>query len=455
MTGTRSAPRALLPRPLSPHAPRRLVLAFLALGPAACGAGAGDGSVTAAVDTVDGVERLSYAAEPGPRLDWSTDTVAVLGDAFAEDAYQFNNVRSDGLGGDDAGHLYVLDSQGKRVLEYGPDGGHRATHGRAGEGPGELSQPMGLEVGPGDTVWVSDFSNRRITGLPSGGGDPVSIPFEEGAGIPSPRMAVLEDGFILRFSPLFNFRRDGSGQMRMSRGGQDEEAGPARPLLPVVRMTRGLDPVDTLWTSPEPPMDMVQLEAAGRFMVAMMSREFYPGLQWDAFSDGGIVVSDSAGYVLRLVDAGGTVRRIIRRDPPPREATEADREAARQRVRDEATGGGGVRIGGGGPDEETQRRLLEQRLEKMTFAELIPRVVALRVDRSDRIWVGVSEETPDEVARIDLYDRTGELIGELRDFPMPDVFLAGDRIGVLREDELDVQQVVVMRVDGAGALAEL
>lgn len=421
-----------------------LIIAFTALAPAGCG-DTGPDRIEVAVDTVDGVERLTYAAEPATALDWSVDTVAVLGDAFAEDAYQFNNVAAGGLASDDAGNLYVLDRQGGRILKYAPDGSHLATVGRQGGGPGELSQPIALSVGPGDTIWVSDFSNSRFTGYPQDGDDPRTIAFPENAGIPGQRLATYGDGFITMFRPLLGISRSG-GRMQMTRIGQEAaDSGP--PMLPVLRLTRSLEPVDTLWSTPEPPMDMVQLEAAGNIMVTMMSREFYPDFQWAGFSDGGIVVSDSAAYVLRLLDPGGNLVRTIARGPAPRATTEADREGARQRVRDESQGAG-VRIGGGGgPDEETRDRILQQRLEKMTFAELIPRIVDLRVDPADRIWVAVSEDTPDEADRIDIYDRDGSLLGELRDFPFPDVFMTADRIGVLRADELDVQQVVILDVN--------
>lgn len=418
----------------------------LALVLAACDDTAPD-RVEAAVDTVDGVVQLTYPAEPAAALDWSLDTVAVLGDAFAEDAYQFNNVSAGGLASDDAGNLYVLDRQGGRVLKYAPDGSHLATVGRQGEGPGELSQPIALSVGPGDTIWVSDFANSRMTGFPQDGDEPRTIPFAENAGIPGQRLATLDDGFITMFRPLFGFSRGSGGRMEMTRVGQDEDVDSGPPMLPVLRLTRSLEPVDTLWSAPEPPMDMVQLEAANRVMVTMMSREFYPEFQWAGFSDGAVVISDSAAYVLRVLGPDGTVARTIVRAPAPRPTTEADRERARQRVRDESGQGGGVRIGGGGPDQETQDRILQQRLEKMTFADVIPRVVGLRVDPASRIWVGVSEDTPDEVDRIDIYDRRGTLLGELRDFPFPDVFLTADRIGVLRSDELDVQQVVILDVN--------
>ena len=182
-------------------------------------------------------------------------------------------------------------------------------------------------------------------------------------------------------------------------------------------------------------------------MVTMVSREFWPDFMWDEFADGSVAVSDTASYLVHTVTADGTPTRVLAREPAPRAATEDDREAARQRVRDQAEEGLSVRIGGSGPDEETSRRLLEQRLENMTFAELIPRITDLSIDPLGRIWVGVSEDIAGETARIDVYDRDGRLVGEVRGVPFPDVFLGADRIGVLRRDDLDVQQVVILELE--------
>lgn len=427
---------------------RRLGACLLAacLPAIACGDGAGAAipGATATVDTVNGVERLQYPAEAAPPLAWTTDTLLVLGDAFAEDEYQFNEINADGLVGDRDGSLLVLDRQGKRVLRYGPDGAHRTTYGREGEGPGELAQPLGLAVGPGDTLWVSDFSNSRLTGYPSAGGEPRSVPFPDNSGFPSRRLAVTDDGYVLRFQPMFNVGRRSGGGFQMSRGDGSEEE---RPPLSLVRYDRtDFQPRDTLWSTAEPPTDVVQLEMGDRLMVTVMAREFHPELLWAPFSDGGLALSDSAAYVIRLLNASGDVDRIIERAPAPRTVTEADREAARERLRESSTAGGGIRMGGGGPDEQTQQRMLEQRLDKMTFAEIVPRIVRLEVDAQDRIWVAVSEDVAGEVARIDIFDRQGRLLGELRDFAMPDVFLTDGRVGLLRRDELDVQQVVVLDV---------
>ncbi len=428
--------------PIHPVPLRPSALAAAALLLVGCGNGSaagGGGVVTATVDTVGGVERVRYAAETGPSLAWSADTVLTIGDAFAEREYQFNEVGRAGLGRSAEGDLLVLDRQGKRVLRYGRDGQHVATYGREGEGPGELSQPHGLTAGPGDTTWVSDFANSRLTGYPPEEGEARVVPFPENSGFPMGPIAALEGGYIVQFRPMFGAGRGGRGALST---GEDDDA----VRIPLVRYSRGdMSPLDTLWTVPEPPSDMVELELGGNRIMLMMSREFHPEFLWAAFSDGGAVVSDTAAYVLHLIAADGEVERRIERDPAPRTVTEADREAVRERIRSQESGVG-IRIGGMGPDEDTQKKMMERRLASMTFAELVPRIVGLRVDDRDRIWVGVSEDEADVASRIDVYDRDGQLLGHLRDFPLPDIFLDGGRAALLQRDELDVQQLLVLQV---------
>ncbi len=84
----------------------------------------------------------------------------------------------------------------------------------------------------------------------------------------------------------------------------------------------------------------------------------------------------------------------------------------------------------------------------MTFEDRIPRIVELSVDPRGRIWVGVSENVPGTVQRIDVYEPDGTLVGELRGVPFPQAFTGQDRILTSRRDELDVPQAVVMRVEG-------
>lgn len=409
------------------------LLALIVLQITACSGGTHDASVEATTDTFRGAERLHYPTTRAAALDWSVDSIGAVGSAFGDEEYQFGNITTRGLAGDSEGNLYVLDMQARHVQKYGPDGRYLASFGRKGGGPGELEQPISLALGPGDSLWVGDFSNNRFTILPPNGGDARSVRFPENT-FPSSNLVVHGDRYTVANQSL-----------RFDPGAEEEDTG-----IPIVAYALDGTPLDTLWTAPEPQMDRVELQAGGRTMVMLASRAFTPTLQFAAFSDGTMAVSDTADYLVALVSPDGTVRRWIQRDPPARATTDADREAERERVRRQSRNAGGprIRVGGGSDDADP---LLEQRLAKMTFAALIPRVVNLAVDPEDHLWIGVSENTPGEVERIDVYDRDGGLLGELRGVPFPNVFLGHDRMGVLTRDELDVPHIVVYRITPAAA----
>lgn len=420
-----------------PHHPRAAqpastasfgLLIVAALG--GCGGDGGPPSAEVVVDTVEGVIRLTHGEAPGPALGWTVDTVAVIGEVMGEEEYQFGRLSEDAVAGDGAGHVLVLDRQLVRVLEYGPDGRHVATYGRQGNGPGELSFPGSLDLGPGDTLWVTDMVNRRLTGYPRAGGDPRTIPYPDASSFPSAQVEAVPGAFLQSLAPF----------------GPPEEGQEDRGE-PLVRFDADLRPLDTLWTAPPEPSDVVQMELGGQGIVLRMASQFWPAFEWRALSDGSVVVADTVDYLLRVLDGDGTLRRVIRRDPPARATTEADREAVRQRVLAEADSGRGVTFGSGGPDREAQRRIAEERVSHMSFADRIPRIRGLRIDPADRIWVGVAADTaPAEVGRIDIYHRDGRLLGELHDVPLPAAFAGHDRLVSVWTDELGVPRLVVMQV---------
>lgn len=422
---------------LTPMRSRSLFALPLLLSAALAGCGDGDAASDAdavLVDTAEGVERLTWAEQTGSPLGWGVDTLLAIGDAMGAEEYTFGSISATSLAGSPDGHVFVLDRQGGRLLEYGPDGAHVATYGRKGGGPGEFSFPLSVALGPGDTLWTTDLMSRRITGFPRDGGEPRIVPYPDAGSFPSSELGVVEDGF------LQVVRGIGSPE-------EDEERPPR-----LIRFTRELQPLDTLRVAPEAPRDVVQLEMEGRSMIMAMSQQFWPAFQWDVLSDGGIVVSESPDYELRILNPDGSLRRIVRRDPAARVATEEDRERVRQGVLAEADSGGGITIGGSGPDAAAQRRMAEQRVESMTFADRIPRIHQLAVDPAGRIWVGVAADTaPDELERIDLYDSAGQLLGELHDVPFPAAFTGTNRILTTRKDEMDVPQVLVLRVEGMGS----
>lgn len=398
-------------------------------------------SLEAAVDTVAGVERWTYPAERAAQLPWGFDTTAVLGGFGVDDPdYQFGSVGEDGLAADSEGNLYVLDPDGIRVLGYAPDGSFIGSWGREGGGPGELGGgfgggPRAMDMGPGDTLWISDRANQRFTLFPvtEPEGEVVSVPMPQAQQGLAGKISVDSTG-VLGVMSAFSFRPG------------EAEGLPPRPM---VHLSRDGEPGDTLWTFPAPATDMVTMTSGGNQLMMMMGQQFSPGSHWVRFSDGRVAVADGPEYEIRFLDAAGAIAeegatgsegaivdRILRREPAPRAATEADRQAVLDSILAPS-------------EEETQFNTLEvrrQRAEATTFADVIPRIVEMRVDTRDRLWVGVSEDTPERIDRIDVYASDGALLGELRDVPMPTYFFGDARAAILDADELDVQQLHLLRL---------
>jgi hypothetical protein len=121
------------------------------------------------VDTVDGIERLTYPETRAADLAWAFDTTVTIGGYSVDDPnYQFGSLAPFRVASDDRGNVYVFDSDAIRVLAYAPDGTYIGQWGGEGGGPGEIGGSFvgGIAVGPGDTLWIADRPNARFTMIP-------------------------------------------------------------------------------------------------------------------------------------------------------------------------------------------------------------------------------------------------------------------------------------------------
>jgi hypothetical protein len=388
-------------------------------------------ALQAAVDTVDGVRRLAYPQDGAAQLAWQLDTVSLIG-GFGTDSeeYQFDQVGPASLAGDASGDLYLIDQTGKRVLGYDRAGSFLGSWGREGSGPGELQRPTGLGVGRGDTLWVLDGSNQRITLLPlDSEAEPSSIPFPPGSSMMGGRIIPVADGAYGVFS-MFSFR-------------PGDDSGP--PPRPLVRLGSDGMASDTVWEAPAPKFDQVEVTSGNRVMVMMAQQSFAPGFHWDRFADGSFALAEGPDYDIRVVGADGLERFRIHRAPPARPTTPADEEFERDRLREAS-------VSGNFPGAE---EMMEKRLEALTFAEVVPRLTGLAVDTQNRLWVGVSVTRPGETDRIDVYGADGSLLGEIQEPEFfPDLIYGDGLVARITADELDVQQIVVYELVEGGAAAD-
>jgi hypothetical protein len=222
---------------------RAQAILLLAFGLGGCVRDAsGAGGLGAVADTVDGRPRLTYPDGGGRSLAWAADTLQRIGDVLGDDdAYQFDRASAQGLAGDAAGDVFVLDGAGRRVLSFDAEGRHRATYGRSGEGPGELMQPFALALGAGDTVWVLDPMNGRLTGFPQDDGDPRVVTILNSGGFPTNNFAVRGGSFLMQTTAPLRFGgRGGRGSFQIAApAGRGRATTPAsaRPPHPRPAMT--------------------------------------------------------------------------------------------------------------------------------------------------------------------------------------------------------------------------
>ncbi len=64
---------------------------------------------------------------------------------------------------DSDGNFIIADGwQSRGVYVFGPDGIFIKELGKKGQGPGEYSNPVSVEIGQDGDIWVADFGNNRI-----------------------------------------------------------------------------------------------------------------------------------------------------------------------------------------------------------------------------------------------------------------------------------------------------
>ncbi len=63
---------------------------------------------------------------------------------------------------DSSGNLWVTYSWDNKIGEFNNEGKLVRTWGTAGSGPGDLSDPYGVGVGPEGNVWVAEYGNNRV-----------------------------------------------------------------------------------------------------------------------------------------------------------------------------------------------------------------------------------------------------------------------------------------------------
>ncbi len=372
---------------------------------------------------------VTLPAEDG-LLEADFEEVYRVGTVAGEDWETFGNVRD--LAFDRVGNLYVVDTQGARIVVVNPEGGFVRQLGGVGQGPGEFDQhnTTSIPIAVLSDGRVAAF-NQRFTVFGPDGEFERTVRLREGAMIFMPRLDLDRRGGVLA-----------TGEVRiidiaMLRGRADGTV-PQPEHRHVVRMDltddeAALDTVAYAWLPPG--------EATG----------FIPPLSAGALPGGGVAYTDSSAYAIKVAGADGTLERVLTRPFVPEPVTDRIREDERERRLKGLEGdplGAGRSGGERGAMMSTMADAMRSQAESMEFYPEIPVVRRLRTSWEGYIWVQRRGDEPVSDGPIDVLTPDGRYLGTFSadEVSMPGAFGPDGLAAFVEVDELGVQTVVVKRL---------
>ena len=428
---------------------RQLVLLALPLAAVGCGRDAGPAAGSTAGSAAAGLDSPDVPLAP------SVEEVYTVGVMDGAEWEMFGRVAGVAFGED--GSLFILDNDAGHVAVVGPDGEFVRTISNKGEGPGELNQPLGLAVLGDGRIAVNDMG-RGIKVFDRDGESLQEAGFTFETGMPGPQMFAMPDHSLLSAGLM-------GGSLAALLGGEEEEEPAGRPIGRF-RLDGTQEEFHLAWAGP--PVEDTET-ATGNMRIVMSRMEAFPlPLSFDVLRDGRVALADSVGYRVKILDASGRVTGTLERPILPVAVTDEIRDEERERrlaaLAEGGSGGGGgavfmtraISISGSagsgapsGPGSEAMDRMREGLIEDMVFAEEIPVISRLAVDRSDRIWVERSA-LGGAPGPTDILTADGQYFGTITPdvLRIPAAFGPDGLLAYIDRDELDIQRVRVVRLVG-------
>lgn len=321
---------------------------------------------------------------------------------------------------DDRANLYVLDRGNTRVVVFDSVGRHLRTIGRRGSGPGEFSVPSGLAVVGGSTLAVGDPGLRSISLFSAAGEFLRTVPVGDARVLYPEMQAAGDGGVMLQESPTSTVHPEQHVFYHHSlRAG---ETAMAQFQVPRHDSAGTVSRSENMYTRVLPVV-------------------FGPAIRFAVWSPGVIAVASSRGYGIAL-SGGGMRYTTITRDVAPRAVTSADRDAARDRVRQRSSRSAqlpnGFTITGGAAAANAD-------VAAMRFADVMPVIAGMGVDAGGTLWIARAGPVAFGPGPIDLVRRDGTYTGTIPSADLPDAFGPGGRVAFIRRDANGVESVQVAR----------
>ena len=395
---------------------------------------------------------LTHACDRGPGpadpavdapLTATTEDVYTVGASAGEDWETFGSIGAVAFNA--AAELSIFDAQGHRVVVVDGDGGHLRTFGGRGDGPGEWQLPLAFTVLPDGRAVIFDLGRPGTFAIyDAEGAFETGVTVDVMRGVPGSLLLPLPDG-----------RLASTGGPRFHAPSSDDESAEEDHRRDIHVFSLAGDDTEVLyraWDLPPTDVDETITNEEGRTeMTFNRMRAFEPGLHLAVHIDGRLAVADSTTYEVKLVDADGNVTGTIGRPIAPVAVTEEIREAEKtQRLEAFGAAAGIEFMGQQLASDEAARmgEMFKRRVETMIFADEIPVIEGMAVDREGRFWI---TRAPAEVggdALIDVLTAEGDYLGTLpADGPaIPDAFGPAGLMAYIESDEMGVQRVRVTRL---------
>lgn len=359
------------------------------------------------VDTLrTGLVQVRYRDTPGPvSTGWSVTEDLRLGGGEGTEDPVFGHVTD--IADDPTGRIYVLDGLARTVLVFGRSGRYSHSIGSEGRGPGELTDPVGIDVDGSGRLWVVDTRLGRYSVFDPDGSLLATYrrPLTRS---PTPWPGLVLDGAILDWGLSF----------------PDERAGVVageRVVFTPVHLDPETGRADTL-----PPLT---------FRQAMLSdgtrpMPFFSGsLVMAPGRDGTLWFSGSGEYRVWRRAAGGDTTLTLSLSERPSPVTDADVDSLERRF-------------------AARPEALSPYLDELPEAK--PIIRRMLTDTEGRLYVLAERRGVPAGTELDVFDEAGYHLARI---PLPrpispraGIHVSGDRIYVVVTDEMDVPSVFRLRV---------
>ncbi len=404
------------------NVPRRLacVVALIASAATGCAeSGVDDGFAVRDSAGVQIVE--SRAPSASAEAAWSLDEVPSL-EIGLEDGppeYQFSQV--EGVLRLPDARVVVADGGSREIRFFDADGRFQFATGRRGDAPGEYREIIGLGHGPGDSIWVFDYGNRRFT-------------------------VLTDDGEVVRTLTLDPTLSNVTAVGRLTDGWfvVREFWSSARSDAAAIRLGLVRDPAAVARYAPDGArMDTIGVFLGREIYVAteggrgVMSTPLFAHTTSAAVHANDVFVGDQESFEVGVYTPDGVLHRIIRLvDVDLRVMREDIARATEQRLASVSV---------------EQRTMMRAQLEAMDVPAKRPAYGRLLVDSQGALWVGDYAPYPEDPVRWCVFDASGRFVAVLDVPERLRVFAIGAEwiLGVWRDD-LDVERIRLyhLRKDG-------